>query len=187
MKVAETNKNRLGMTVGLHWFMSLLVASALFLCVPSARGESPEATPVRVSHFTGKPVPRFEQLRATKVNGRFGPSRAHPIRWQYARKGLPVLVVKESIDWRMVRDPEGDEVWIHASLLSRGSTIMVRRTTMLFADPDKTAGVRAQLERGVIGDLQTCEDDWCRVRIGSRKGWVERSAVWGDELYEAVD
>jgi len=76
-----------------------------------------EPQPQRVSQFSGKPVPRFETLRYSEVNGRVGPSLEHPIRWRYEREGLPVLIVKESQDWRRVQDPDGEEVWMHARML----------------------------------------------------------------------
>ena len=90
----------------------------------------------RVSPFSGKPVPRFESLRYSTVNGRVGPSLQHPIAWRYEREGLPVLIVKESMDWRRVRDPEGVEVWMHARMLSGQTTGIVRQDATLKNSPD---------------------------------------------------
>jgi len=134
---------------------------------------------ITISHFTGKPVPRFERLRASEVNGRAGPSLSHPVLWTYGRAGLPVLVIKESIDWRRVRDPDGDEVWIHRSLLAGGSTALLVSPATLVRTPEADAAAVADLEAGVVAALLTCEAGWCRIAAGRRKGWVPEAALWG--------
>src|SRR5579871_2902585 len=73
---------------------------------------------VRISDFSGQPVPRYASLKSDKVNGRSGPSSDYPVEWTYQRLGLPVVVVRESQDWRKIRDPQGDEVWVKKSLLA---------------------------------------------------------------------
>ena len=47
------------------------------------------------------------------------------MRWTYERAGLPVVVIRESKDWRMIRDPVGDEVWINQSQLAARRTAVV--------------------------------------------------------------
>lgn len=166
-------------------FLGLLLA-ALFLVnpVPAAaeRATDASAQPVVISHFTGKPVPRFERLKANKVYGRAGPSFDHPVLWQYERKGLPVLVIKESIAWRRVRDPDGDEVWIHHSLLSGGASALVTRETVLRRTPNETAGAVLRAEQGVVAALLTCDGGWCRIGLDRQKGWVPADALWGAQV-----
>ncbi len=41
---------------------------------------------------SGFDVPRFVSLKFGKVNARTGPSRNHPIAYQYQRRGLPLIV-----------------------------------------------------------------------------------------------
>ncbi|HSA82885.1 MAG TPA: SH3 domain-containing protein [Geminicoccaceae bacterium] len=129
---------------------------------------------------TGLPLPRFVSLGADRVNVRFGPGTQYPINWVFARKGLPVEIIEEFDTWRKVRDYDGDEGWIHASLLSSRRTIMVtgevrdvRRT------PEVDSRVVLRAESGVIGTLFDCEEDWCRVEIEGRRGWLQRSEFWG--------
>ena len=74
---------------------------------------------------TGLPVPRFVSLGADRVNVRFGPGKQYPINWVFARKDLPVEIVAEFDTWRKIRDFDGEEGWIHSSLLSSRRTIMV--------------------------------------------------------------
>src|SRR5262249_28607550 len=53
---------------------------------------------VRISDFSGLPVPRYASLKSEKVNGRSGPSTDYPVEWTYQRLGLPVVIVRESQD-----------------------------------------------------------------------------------------
>jgi SH3-like domain-containing protein len=31
----------------------------------------------------------------------------------------------------------------------------------------------------VVGELLDCAEDWCRVDIQGRRGWLRRDALWG--------
>jgi len=136
---------------------------------------------------TGLPLPRFVSLAAERVNVRFGPGKQYPVNWMFARKGLPVEIIEEFDTWRKIRDHDGEEGWIHASLLSSRRTIMVigevravRRT------PSTDAREVLRAEPGVIGTLFDCEETWCRVEIEGRRGWLQRSEFWGTRPGEIV-
>ncbi len=135
----------------------------------------------RISHFSGKPVPRFESLRFAAANGRIGPGKDHRILWRYEREGLPMLIIKESHDWRRVRDPGGDEVWMHKHMLGGAPAAILRAETVLQRKPDALSKPIATLEQDVLVGLGSCENDWCRVSAGNRKGYVPMSALWGAE------
>lgn len=153
------------------------------LCVAGAQADG--ASDVRVSHFSGEPVPRFETLRYAAANGRTGPSRDHRIVWRYERKGLPLLIIKESQNWRRVRDPDGDEVWIHARMLTKGETVLVQSPATLTRKPAADARTVAHVEGGVLADALTCVERHCRVSVGGHKGWIAKTALWGVNTTEA--
>ena len=138
-----------------------------------------EPQPQRVSQFSGKSVPRFETLRYSEVNGRAGPSLDHPVRWRYQREGLPVLIVKESQDWRRVRDPDGEEVWMHARMLRAGKTGMTRSEVKLYQTASATSQPIAKLETGVMVTLLDTSGQWIRVSVEGHRGWAMQSAFWG--------
>jgi len=140
---------------------------------------------VEVSHFSGKPVPRFEHLRFAAVNGRAGPSQRHRVVWRYERTGLPVLVIKESHDWRRVRDPDGDEVWIHARMLAPERRVLVVGEGELRARPQEGARVVARLTRGLVAGVASCRDEWCHISLDGRQGWFPRARLWGTRPAEA--
>ena len=136
---------------------------------------------------TGLPLPRFVSLAAEKVNVRFGPGKQYPVNWMFARKGLPVEIIEEFDTWRKIRDHDGEEGWVHASLLSSRRTIMViGEVRSLRRTPSTDAREVLRAEPGVIGDLFDCEETWCRVEIEGRRGWLQRSEFWGTRPGEIV-
>ena len=159
----------------------MTILPALLLCAFSMLAPVSEADPepVRISQFSGKEVPRFESLRYDAVHGRSGPSTNHSIIWRYERKGLPMLIIKETDNWRRVRDPSGDEVWIQADKLSSQREVLVTREADLRRKPDTGSQARARLEPGVLGELEGCEKGWCEIKVERTSGWVEAGSLWG--------
>lgn len=151
---------------------SLLLLTILLLDPQVAWGQT--------GRGTGLPVPRFVSLGAERVNVRFGPGRQYPINWVFSRQGLPLEIIDEFDTWRKIRDHEGEEGWVHSSLLSSRRTVMVfeivrevRRT------PEPESRIVLRAEPGVIGLLFDCEVDWCRIEIDGRRGWLRRDEFWG--------
>lgn len=135
---------------------------------------------------SGFPVPRYVSLKVGKVNGRIGPSRKHPIAWQYRRKGLPLVVVAETEMWRKVRDVTGDESWIHKPALSGIRHVLVLEQATLHTKAKTSARIAALVERNALLELEECnEADWCKVKSANGlKGWTQRYNLWGaQELY----
>ena len=164
--------------------LQLIVLIAIgLLCAQAGLAQAPS----QAGRTTGLPLPRFVSLDADPVNVRFGPGRQYPINWVFARQGLPVLIVAEFDNWRKIRDHEGKEGWIHASLLSSRRTFMVSgqiRELRRTAASDARAVLRA--EPGVIGELLDCQGDWCHVEVEGQRGWILRSEVWGVLPDEAI-
>lgn len=135
----------------------------------------------RVSDFSGMPVPRYASLRHDEVEGLAGPSRDYPARWTYERAGLPVVVIRESRDWRKIRDPMGDEVWVNKSQLASERTAITIDTGAILLTADPRSAPVARFKAGAVVSLTDCEPVWCRVAAEGRKGWVRRSLLWGVE------
>jgi SH3-like domain-containing protein len=140
----------------------------------------------RVSDFSGQTVPRYASLRYDEVNGRAGPSPDYPVRWTYERAGLPVVVIRESKDWRMIRDPVGDEVWINQSQLAARRTAITTHAGVIYGEPRTDAGKVARFDAGAVVSLGDCGQVWCRVEGDGRKGWVEKAHLWGADKLKAV-
>ncbi|MBK8198124.1 MAG: hypothetical protein IPK75_07110 [Acidobacteria bacterium] len=154
--------------------LTLLVSSACVL--PVAADPLPE---VQISRFSDKPVPRFEALRHEKVNGRMGPSEDYKVQWEYTRKGLPVLILKESGAWRYVRDPSGDEVWIKGNQLTDRPTAVTTDAFVLRAGRAGDSASVADIGKGVLVEVQGCEAEMCQITAGAFRGWAPRTRLWG--------
>jgi len=130
---------------------------------------------------SGFPVPRYVSLKVGEVNGRTGPSRQHPIIWQYRRKGLPLVVVAETDMWRKVRDVHGDESWIHKPALSGQRRVIILDDAMLRTKPRDNARIKASIDRNVLMSLIDCNDtQWCQVQSDDGlKGWTPMRKLWG--------
>lgn len=129
---------------------------------------------------SGFSVPRFVSLKFSKVNGRTGPSRDHPIAWQYQRRGLPLLIVAETEMWRKVRDISGDEAWVRKPALSGARTVLALQTTSIRSRPDARAREIARTDPNALLRLQECRKGWCEVKSESGlKGWAMQDMLWG--------
>ncbi|MEQ9506564.1 MAG: SH3 domain-containing protein [Hyphomonas sp.] len=157
-----------------------VVTLALLMACSGAPPVSAEApADVQISRFSGKPVPRFETLKHEKVNGRKGPSEEYQVQWEYALKGLPVLIVKESGDWRYVRDPAGDEVWIKNTQLAARPNALTTGAFVLKTGRAKDSDSVARVASGALVELGTCDETMCEVTAGRFRGWAPRAQLWG--------
>lgn len=156
-----------------------LLLAALLATLTTALAQSDESSGTRLGP-TGLPLPRYASLASDEVNMRKGPGSEYPIRWVYRRPGLPVRIVDEADVWRKVEDPDGDVGWVHSALLSSRRTVMVRGgIAELRRTPSRSAAALLRIEPGVIGRLVRCEPGWCLVEFDGKRGWLEKSALWG--------
>ncbi len=134
-----------------------------------------------VVHAQDREVPYWATIGAEEVNMRVGPSRDYPIDWVFKRRGLPIKVVRLREGWRLVQDPDGAQGWIVSSLLSpqRGIMVIGEGEVDILAMPSAGSQVLWRAEPGVVGRLNSCENDWCEVDIGGRVGWAEQDRLWG--------
>lgn len=133
-----------------------------------------------MAQATGLPLPRFVSLASDEINVRTGPGQMHPIRWVFNKRGIPVQIVEEAQDWRRIVDHEDETGWVHASLLSSRRTILVTgETRALRRTPRADSRIVALVEPMVVGDLLSCEANWCLVEVDGRRGWLERGQFYG--------
>ena len=132
---------------------------------------------------SGLPLPRFISFSSNKVFMRTGPGLRYPIRWIYTKKGLPIEVMQEFDTWRKIRDYEGEEGWVHQSLLSGKRTAIVQteknKPAALMKKPDLMAKPVAMIESKVVIPLEECGKDWCKTEIQGFDGWIEKKFIWG--------
>lgn len=159
---------------------------SLFLTLP---GHAQQARPAvalsdDVGIVTGLKVPRYVSLRSDTVYVRAGPGMRYPVKWVYQRRFYPLQVVQEFDTWRKVKDPDGEEGWVHQSLLSGNRHVLITgdQPITLYKKPDSTARAVAQAEPGVVAKLNECADNWCEVSASGYDGWLLKASLWG--VYE---
>lgn len=167
----------------------LATLGALALGVPAAAQTARNVEPipelvvpkrVAAQHTpSGLPVPRYVSLKFGRTNGRTGPSRNHAVAWSYSRRGLPLVVVAETSQWRRVRDISGDESWIKSSGLSGERRALALGAVEVRRKPGADARLKAVTEDGAILRLGACRDGWCEVEAGGLSGWAVQSRLWG--------
>lgn len=134
------------------------------------------------------PLPRFASLRSNEVNMRTGPGRRYPIEWVYKQRGLPVEITAEHDIWRRVKDPEGVEGWISRAELSgrRGAIVTGNGYALRDRRNDHSKAI-AFLEAGSIGQILSCQKDWCRLRFENARGYLRKTSFWGTYPDEEFD
>lgn len=177
--------------------MLSLVFLAVTLSLPAgsalAQGKTAASDDVQRGP-SGLPLPRFVSLKSNRVNMRVGPGTKYAVKWMYVRPGLPLEIIQEYDNWRRVRDADGEEGWIHHTLLSGRRTGIVApwfdngSTSMpLVRSPSEGSRVVAQVDPGAIGEVTGCDGQWCRMRFGETAGWMTQSSIWGVYPGETVD
>jgi SH3-like domain-containing protein len=126
-------------------------------------------------------LPYWASIAVDEARMRKGPSPDVPVIWEYRRRDLPVRVVARYENWRKVEDPDGTSGWMAARLLSRTRTaIVVGGTAQMREAPGEDAAVAYRAQAGVVGRITDCDDGWCLFDVKGRRGWIAKSAIWGD-------
>lgn len=114
------------------------------------------------------------------VNVRTAPNTDAPISMELFQ-GYPLMVQGKEGDWLKVTDYENDTGYIHSSLVVKGNTVIVnaKKSVNMRAEPNTTAPVIADIERGVILTKISVQDKWVKVKhSGGTVGWISQPLVW---------
>lgn len=179
--------------------LAMMVTAIVFTMVLSGKGWSQDA------QFE----PSFKSLKYKTVNMRVGPSRQHPIKWAYKRKGLPVEIIQQSGLWRQIRDPRGGEGWVKITQLTSQRVVIVKpwelnedgsadnsssmaAFAMMYQSPDSGAKLIAKFQPGALANLNQCGSTWCQLSAKDDRGeqfsgYMKKADLWGvypDEVFE---
>ncbi|CAN7571600.1 SH3 domain-containing protein [Devosia sp. LjRoot3] len=167
-----------------------LVFASLFVSAPAAWAQA--------ESVSGLKLPRFVSTRSNPINVRVGPGTKYDIAWNYTVSGVPVEIVQEFDTWRKIRDMDGEEGWVHQSLLvgTRAgyvTPVAANGEVDMYASRSTESGVRARLAPGVRVNISECDGDWCTVSAGQPgeranfSGYVRQEEIWGvypDEVFD---
>ena len=93
-------------------------------------------------------------------------------------------IIQEFDTWRKIRDIDGEEGWVHQSLLTskRFAIHNTGETHMIFKKPNDASRPVAGVESGAVLKVDSCENQWCLISSTGYKGWIPSSLLWG--VYE---
>ncbi|MDX1917163.1 MAG: SH3 domain-containing protein [Rickettsiaceae bacterium] len=131
-------------------------------------------------------LPRFASIKASEANTRAGPGMNYHLLFLYQYRGIPVEIIAEYDQWRKIRDINGDEGWIHSSILSGKRYVMIKTQEEIFLHSKDSAKseILARLSKYYTCQLLKHLNSWCKVKCAEYTGWVERKYIWGLYDYE---
>lgn len=177
---SQDHRRRLRVKAKLLGWLALIIAGLMVVSPLSAQAESDE---VVYDTPTGQPVPRWASLAKAEVYARSGPSKDNKILWSYRQKGLPVQIISETREWRMVCDPDGGIAWVHKSMLRSQRYVIGTGTQKidLLTGPKTEANVKARLRPRSLAVLDKCKNDFCKIVVGRETGWAPQTRLWGTQ------
>ena len=113
------------------------------------------------------------------ANIRSGPGTKHEILWK-AEKYYPVEVLKTSGRWYQFRDFEGDQGWIHNSLVKKIPTVIaIKDNCNVRSGPGTSHTVLFTIEKGIPFKVLKREGNWIHIEhADGDRGWIHKSLVW---------
>ncbi|ESQ74193.1 SH3 domain-containing protein [Asticcacaulis sp. AC402] len=127
-------------------------------------------------------LPRWAMLGKNEINARNGPSLDNRKLWTYRKAGVPVQIISETRDWRLICDPMGGVAWVKKSMLRSSRTIVTPTQKLeLKSEPRSDADIRAMVRPRAVAQVEKCKDDWCKISIGGQTGWAPRNVLWGTQ------
>ena len=121
----------------------------------------------------------FLSLKKNKVNVRYGPSFDAPIKFIYKKINLPIKQIDKKENFRRIIDLKNNSGWIHVSQLKKINSIIPLKDKVLFKKPSQFSIPIARIKKGRVLIVQKCLQNWCKVKSGKFKGWIENDNIWG--------
>ena len=138
---------------------------------------------------TGYRIPRFVSLKSNETNLRIGSSTNYPIILKYIIKSLPVEVNDEYHVWRKINDIEGNEGWIHKTLLKGERFAIIKQSNKpaihVYSKPK--GKIIGEVGKYNIVKINTCLDQWCKINFNKNNGWINKEYLWGVYKNEKIN
>jgi SH3-like domain-containing protein len=128
---------------------------------------------------TGTPAAERMAVKADTANIRSGPGVTYDLLWQI-EKYHPLLVVEQKGPWYRFTDFEGDEGWIHETLVDKTRAVIVKvRKCNVRSGPGTQYDVAFTASKGIPFKVLKTEGRWLQVQhADGDEGWIFNSLVW---------
>lgn len=127
-------------------------------------------------------VDYYASIKSKKTNVRAGPGYHYPIKFTYVVRNIPIKVINEFDNWVEIEDYENHHGWVSQSLTTKARTVMIntnKERVKMYKKPDETSKIIFYLENKVIGRYIKCNDEWCKIEINKKEGWVSKLHIFG--------
>ncbi|MFC1877721.1 SH3 domain-containing protein [Thermodesulfobacteriota bacterium] len=113
------------------------------------------------------------------ANIRSGPGTGYEILWK-VESYYPIMVLKKSGLWINFRDFEGDEGWIHTSLVHKKPTVItIKDTCNVRTGPGTNHDVIFTVGKGIPFLIMDRQKNWIQIKhADGDRGWIYKSLVW---------
>jgi len=113
------------------------------------------------------------------ANIRSGPGKNYDILWQI-EKYHPLSFFKKSGSWYHFRDFEGDEGWIHKSLVRKIPSIITKKEKCnIRSGPGTGFTILFTVEKGIPFKVIKHKGSWIYIQhADGDRGWIHKSLVW---------
>ena len=118
-------------------------------------------------------------VSTSKANIRSGPGTNYDIIWK-VEKYHPLSIIDKSNAWYFFKDFEGDEGWIHKSLLD-GTPAVITRTDKcnVRTGPGVKHEILFKVGKGIPFKVLQEKKNWLHIKhADGDKGWIHKSLVW---------
>ena len=118
-------------------------------------------------------------VKAPVANIRSGPGPSYAVLWN-AEKYYPIITIEKSGHWYHFRDFEGDEGWIHKSLVGNFPAVITTKPQCnIRSGPGTDFETLFSVESGVPFKVLKRKGDWMFIQHGDGdKGWIHKSSTW---------
>ena len=112
-------------------------------------------------------------------NVRSGPGKSFDILWK-VEKYHPLLIIEKSGNWFHFRDFEGDEGWVHVSLLSKIPTVITKKTVCnIRSGPGTSFEIVFTVGKAIPFKILKRKGNWIQIQhADGDTGWIHKSLVW---------
>lgn len=113
------------------------------------------------------------------ANVRSGPGTKYDWVWK-VEKYYPIFVQKKKGKWYYFKDFEGDEGWIHNSLLDNTPTVITtNKKCNIRSGPGTKFNIMFSVGLGISFRVVERKGNWIQVEhADGDKGWIHKSLVW---------
>ena len=118
-------------------------------------------------------------VTASVANVRSGPGTQYDVIWKI-EKYHPVFVIHKSNSWYQFKDFEGDQGWVHQSLVGKIKAVITKGDiSNIRSGPGTKFKVLFKVEKGIPFKIVKRKGRWIHIQhADGDEGWIHASLVW---------